>query len=150
MAEGIDEKTLKREGVCAASLPTTMGIVAGLLVQAALKWVTIAHYTMQPALSRMAADPADTCCALARCRSMLATVRCWTTSPRWCYSQTPPAVTSTAACSSKLLLARYPRRCQSQWRRAERLCTKAMNGVRACICNTTVTLCGTSVWCIGL
>ena len=44
MAEGIDEKTLKREGVCAASLPTTMGIVAGLLVQAALKWVTIAHY----------------------------------------------------------------------------------------------------------
>lgn len=37
VASGIDEKTLKREGVCAASLPTTMGIVAGLLVQAALK-----------------------------------------------------------------------------------------------------------------
>lgn len=37
VAAGIDEKTLKREGVCAASLPTTMGIVAGLLVQAALK-----------------------------------------------------------------------------------------------------------------
>jgi ubiquitin-like modifier-activating enzyme 5 len=34
---GIDEKTLRREGVCAASLPTTMGIVAGLLVQNALK-----------------------------------------------------------------------------------------------------------------
>lgn len=34
---GIDEKTLKREGVCAASLPTTMGITAGLLVQASLK-----------------------------------------------------------------------------------------------------------------
>ena len=32
-AQGIDEKTLKREGVCAASLPTTMGIIAGLLVQ---------------------------------------------------------------------------------------------------------------------
>lgn len=45
VAEGIDEKTLKREGVCAASLPTTMGIVAGLLVQAALKWVTRAHRT---------------------------------------------------------------------------------------------------------
>lgn len=29
VASGIDEKTLKREGVCAASLPTTMGIVAG-------------------------------------------------------------------------------------------------------------------------
>jgi hypothetical protein len=26
---GIDERTLKREGVCAASLPTTMGITAG-------------------------------------------------------------------------------------------------------------------------
>lgn len=37
VASGIDEKTLKRDGVCAASLPTTMGIVAGLLVQAALK-----------------------------------------------------------------------------------------------------------------
>ena len=30
---GIDESTLKRDGVCAASLPTTMGIVAGFLVQ---------------------------------------------------------------------------------------------------------------------
>jgi ubiquitin-like modifier-activating enzyme 5 len=30
-------KPVKREGVCAASLPTTMGIVAGLLVQNSLK-----------------------------------------------------------------------------------------------------------------
>jgi ubiquitin-like modifier-activating enzyme 5 len=37
VAAGIDEGMLRREGVCAASLPTTMGIVAGLLVQAALK-----------------------------------------------------------------------------------------------------------------
>ena len=37
VAAGVDEATLRREGVCAASLPTTMGIVAGLLVQAALK-----------------------------------------------------------------------------------------------------------------
>jgi ubiquitin-like modifier-activating enzyme 5 len=37
VASGVDERTLKREGVCAASLPTTMGIVAGLLVQNALK-----------------------------------------------------------------------------------------------------------------
>ena len=37
VASGVDEKTLKREGVCAASLPTTMGIVAGFLVQNALK-----------------------------------------------------------------------------------------------------------------
>lgn len=37
VASGIDERSLKREGVCAASLPTTMGIVAGVLVQATLK-----------------------------------------------------------------------------------------------------------------
>lgn len=37
VASNIDEKTLKRDGVCAASLPTTMGIIAGLLVQNALK-----------------------------------------------------------------------------------------------------------------
>jgi ubiquitin-like modifier-activating enzyme 5 len=35
---GISEKTLKREGVCAASLPTTMGLVAALLVQNVLKY----------------------------------------------------------------------------------------------------------------
>lgn len=39
VASSIDEKTLKREGVCAASLPTTMGIVAGLLVQNTLKYL---------------------------------------------------------------------------------------------------------------
>jgi len=37
VASGQDERALKREGVCAASLPTTMGVVAGLLVQNALK-----------------------------------------------------------------------------------------------------------------
>ena len=37
VASGIDEKTLKREGVCAASLPTTMAVIAGLLVQNTLK-----------------------------------------------------------------------------------------------------------------
>ena len=37
VADNIDERTLKREGVCAASLPTTMGIVAGFLVQNTLK-----------------------------------------------------------------------------------------------------------------
>eukprot|EP00920_Eleutheroschizon_duboscqi_P004153 GHVT01009607.1.p1 GENE.GHVT01009607.1~~GHVT01009607.1.p1 ORF type:complete len:551 (+),score=65.75 GHVT01009607.1:264-1916(+) len=34
-----DESSLRREGVCAASLPTTMGVVAGLLVQNTLKWL---------------------------------------------------------------------------------------------------------------
>mmetsp|Transcript_24404 Transcript_24404/g.40099 ORF Transcript_24404/g.40099 Transcript_24404/m.40099 type:complete len:440 (+) Transcript_24404:54-1373(+) len=37
VASGI--KQLKREGVCAASLPTTMGIVAGFLVQNTLKYL---------------------------------------------------------------------------------------------------------------
>lgn len=48
VASGIDERTLKREGVCAASLPTTMGNVAGLLVQNALKHMLsfgeVSHY----------------------------------------------------------------------------------------------------------
>lgn len=39
VASNIDEKTLKKEGVCAASLPTTMGIVAGFLTQNALKFL---------------------------------------------------------------------------------------------------------------
>lgn len=39
VASQIDERTLKREGVCAASLPTTMAVVAGLLVQNALKYL---------------------------------------------------------------------------------------------------------------
>lgn len=42
VASGI--KQVKREGVCAASLPTTMGIVAGLLVQNTLKYVGIHYY----------------------------------------------------------------------------------------------------------
>lgn len=48
VASNIDEKTLKRDGVCAASLPTTMGITAGFLVQNALKYLlnfgTVTHY----------------------------------------------------------------------------------------------------------
>nr|XP_023027943.1 ubiquitin-like modifier-activating enzyme 5 [Leptinotarsa decemlineata] len=39
VASNIDEKSLKRDGVCAASLPTTMGIVAGFLVQNSLKYL---------------------------------------------------------------------------------------------------------------
>ena len=41
VATGIDERTLKREGVCAASLATTMGVVAGMLAQNALKCVLV-------------------------------------------------------------------------------------------------------------
>jgi ubiquitin-like modifier-activating enzyme 5 len=39
VASGIDERTLKREGVCAASLPTTMSMVAAMLVQNTLKYL---------------------------------------------------------------------------------------------------------------
>ena len=39
VASGIDERTLKRDGVCAASLPTTMGVIAGLLAHNALKYL---------------------------------------------------------------------------------------------------------------
>ncbi|KAJ3655010.1 hypothetical protein Zmor_014157 [Zophobas morio] len=39
VASNIDEKTLKRDGVCAASLPTTMGVIAGFLVQNTLKYL---------------------------------------------------------------------------------------------------------------
>ncbi|KAK1173640.1 ubiquitin-like modifier-activating enzyme 5 [Acipenser oxyrinchus oxyrinchus] len=39
VASNIDEKTLKLEGVCAASLPTTIGVVAGTLVQNVLKYL---------------------------------------------------------------------------------------------------------------
>ena len=39
VAEEGDEHKIKREGVCAASLPTTMGIIAGLLVQNSLKFL---------------------------------------------------------------------------------------------------------------
>ncbi|KAK2964364.1 putative ubiquitin-activating enzyme 5 [Blattamonas nauphoetae] len=39
VAEGIDEKSIKRTDVCSASLPTTMGIVAGILSQNALKYL---------------------------------------------------------------------------------------------------------------
>ncbi len=38
IAEGT-QATIKREGVCAASLPTTMGIIAGFLSQATLKYL---------------------------------------------------------------------------------------------------------------
>ena len=39
VASGLDEKTIRRDGVCAASLPTTIGIIAGLLSHNALKYL---------------------------------------------------------------------------------------------------------------
>ncbi|VDN58073.1 unnamed protein product [Dracunculus medinensis] len=39
VASKIDERTLKREGVCAASLPTTMAVIASFLAQNALKYL---------------------------------------------------------------------------------------------------------------
>lgn len=37
VAQEGDEHQIKREGVCAASLPTTMGIIAGFMTQNVLK-----------------------------------------------------------------------------------------------------------------
>eukprot|EP00794_Sanderia_malayensis_P019797 gene19797-21738_t len=69
VASNIDEKTLKREGVCAASLPTTMGIVAGLLVQNTLKYLlnfgTVTFYlgynAMQDFFPQMTLKPNPQC-----------------------------------------------------------------------------------------
>lgn len=55
VASNIDEKSLKKDGVCAASLPTTMGIVSGMLVQATLKYLlnfgTVTNYLGYSALT---------------------------------------------------------------------------------------------------
>lgn len=69
VAENIDEKTLKRDGVCAASLPTTMGIAAGFLVQNALKYLLnfgdVSHYlgynAMQDFFPKMTLRPNPSC-----------------------------------------------------------------------------------------
>uniref|UniRef100_A0A452HPP3 Ubiquitin-like modifier-activating enzyme 5 n=1 Tax=Gopherus agassizii TaxID=38772 RepID=A0A452HPP3_9SAUR len=69
VAANIDEKTLKREGVCAASLPTTMGVVAGILVQNVLKFLlnfgTVSYYlgynAMQDFFPTMAMKPNPYC-----------------------------------------------------------------------------------------
>ncbi|XP_076473736.1 ubiquitin-like activating enzyme 5 isoform X2 [Bombus vancouverensis nearcticus] len=69
VAENIDEKTLKRDGVCAASLPTTMGIVAGFLVQNALKYLLnfgdvtyyLGYNAMQDFFPKMILKPNPNC-----------------------------------------------------------------------------------------
>ncbi|XP_075683221.1 ubiquitin-like modifier-activating enzyme 5 isoform X1 [Rhinoderma darwinii] len=69
VAANIDERTLKREGVCAASLPTTMGVVAGILVQNVLKYLlhfgTVSYYlgynAMQDFFPTMALKPNPSC-----------------------------------------------------------------------------------------
>ncbi|XP_078519978.1 ubiquitin-like modifier-activating enzyme 5 isoform X1 [Lissotriton helveticus] len=69
VAANIDEKTLKREGVCAASLPTTMGVVAGILVQNVLKYLlkfgTVSYYlgynAMQDFFPTMIMKPNPSC-----------------------------------------------------------------------------------------
>ncbi|XP_028034113.1 ubiquitin-like modifier-activating enzyme 5 [Bombyx mandarina] len=69
VATKVDERTLKREGVCAASLPTTMGIVAGFLVQNTLKYLlefgNVTHYLGYSALTdffpTMSLKPNPTC-----------------------------------------------------------------------------------------
>merc|ERR1712014_253470 len=72
---GEDERKIKREGVCAASLPTTMGITAGFLAQATLKYLlkfgTVSNFLGYDALGdyfptyAMAPNPD---CGNAQCR----------------------------------------------------------------------------------
>nr|CAG4644010.1 EOG090X07G2 [Lepidurus arcticus] len=69
VASNIDEKTLKKDGVCAASLPTTMGIVAGFLVQNTLKYLLkfgdVTHYlgynALQDFFPTMSLKPNNQC-----------------------------------------------------------------------------------------
>lgn len=69
VASNIDEKTLKKDGVCAASLPTTMGIVAGFLVQNTLKYLLkfgqVSHYlgynAMLDYFPTLSMKPNDSC-----------------------------------------------------------------------------------------
>ncbi|KAL5006004.1 hypothetical protein ScPMuIL_017162 [Solemya velum] len=69
VATNTDEKTLKREGVCAASLPTTMAVVAGFLVQNTLKYLLgfgqVTHYlgynALQDFFPTMAMKPNPQC-----------------------------------------------------------------------------------------
>lgn len=69
VASNIDEKTLKKDGVCAASLPTTMGIVAGFLVQNTLKYLlkfgSVSYYlgynAMQDFFPSMTLKPNPAC-----------------------------------------------------------------------------------------
>ncbi|KAG7264562.1 hypothetical protein CRUP_019970 [Coryphaenoides rupestris] len=75
VAANLDERSLKKEGVCAASLPTTMGVVAGLLVQNVLKYLlkfgTVSHYlgynAMKDFFPSMAMKP-NPHCDHAHCR----------------------------------------------------------------------------------
>uniref|UniRef100_A0A8C0IVX0 Ubiquitin-like modifier-activating enzyme 5 n=1 Tax=Chelonoidis abingdonii TaxID=106734 RepID=A0A8C0IVX0_CHEAB len=69
IAANIDEKTLKRKGVCATSLPTTMRLVAGILVQSVLKFLlnfgTVSYHlgysAMQDFFPTMAMKPNPQC-----------------------------------------------------------------------------------------
>ncbi|XP_032478737.1 LOW QUALITY PROTEIN: ubiquitin-like modifier-activating enzyme 5 [Phocoena sinus] len=69
VAANIDKKTRKREGVCAASLPTTMGVVAGILVQNVLKFLlnfgTVSFYlgynAMQDSFPTVSMKPNPQC-----------------------------------------------------------------------------------------
>uniref|UniRef100_A0A2P2HYA5 Ubiquitin-like modifier-activating enzyme 5 n=1 Tax=Hirondellea gigas TaxID=1518452 RepID=A0A2P2HYA5_9CRUS len=69
VASQIDERTLKKDGVCAASLPTTMGVIAGLLVQNVLKFLlkfgAVSYYlgynALQDYFPTMVVRPNPTC-----------------------------------------------------------------------------------------
>lgn len=90
VASGIDEKTLRRDGVCAASLPTTMGIVSGMLVQASLKHMLsfgestryLGYSALKDFFPAMDVLPNPEC-DNAACRRAQERHRAWVTSPEY-------------------------------------------------------------------
>jgi len=93
VASGDDENKIKREGVCAASLPTTMGITAGFLAQATLKFLlgfgTVSNFLGYDALGdffpsyNMAPNPD---CESVQCRKRQQE---WRDKPKETESKTP-------------------------------------------------------------
>jgi ubiquitin-like modifier-activating enzyme 5 len=108
VASGIDERTLKREGVCAASLPTTMGIVAGLLVQNALKQLlafgAVTPYLGYSALTdffpSMTLRPND-CCVNADCRAAQRAHAAWLASAECAEAAAAVAAAAAAEAASQ-------------------------------------------------
>lgn len=109
VATEADERSLKREGVCAASLPTTMALVAALLVQNALKCVPVCSLLPVQTLpesqffSRVnseqhSACDAGSCCGSGRWAATWATTRSRTSS-RQCSCGPIRTATTPTACA---------------------------------------------------
>ena len=77
VASNIDERTLKKDGVCAASLPTTMGIIAGFLVQNTLKYLLKFGQVGFFQVSSLIGKRRDISSCLFRFHTTWGTMQCW-------------------------------------------------------------------------